>query len=82
MMIELLDFLNLLWGIAAFAFAVMWRRLDGLHKTLLERSDVMHSHETRIAVLEAGIQSTYKFLEKIEGHLERIEEKLDAKADK
>lgn len=82
MKIELLDFLNVLWGIAALAFTVIWRRLDVMGKTIVQRAEVVHSHETRLAVLEAGMQSTYKCLEKIEGHLERIEEKLDAKADK
>ena len=82
MKIEMLDFLNLLWGVALAAYLVLWRRLDRADRMFADRATIIHAHETRISVLETKHEDTRRYFEKIEKHLERIEKKLDAKADK
>lgn len=79
---ELKDLLQWGWGVFLGGFWFLWKETRSIRSTLNERADIVNHHDTRIAVLEATQKSTSDCLVKIEGHLRRIEDKLDAKADK
>jgi len=80
--IDLLDYLQWAWGLVAGGFWLLWREIKSVRGSQASSNRVMGEYITRIAVLEATQKNTSECLAKIEGHLERIERKIDAKADK
>ena len=79
MQIELADVLQWGWGVLLPLMFVHWK--DNA-KDLARRAQLIHDHETRIAVLESGQATFSKTFESIDRKLTRIEEMLHAKADK